>query len=808
MADTNLMSLFIKVGIDSKDAEAGLNDLNNDVKSKSHSIGSALGNAFKTAGKVAVAALAAAGAAVVALTKSAIEAYSQFEQLEGGIDTMFGHAGKSFEEFEAEQRALGKAGGTIRREWKLQDKAMQLVMKNSTKAYRTAGMSANQYMDNVMGMSASLINSVGGDTIKAAQLADMAILDMADNANKMGTDMESIENAYKGFAKQNYTMLDNLKLGYSGSKEGMEQLLKDAEAISGIHYDIDNYSDVVSAIHVIQGEMGITGTTSKEAASTIQGSLAMTKAAWENVLVALAGGNIDLEESIDALVESGITTLNNIFPVVLNVMDGIGTLVEKLAPVIAEKLPGIIKEILPKFLHAAVTLIVGIAKALPELFQVILDAIGDLFTAIKDWIDEENPELGKKIDGIIVFFQGVADWLVSFWNETLKPALAVIWNYIQVYVIPMFKTFGDTISTIWNDYLVPFAEYIAAGFIEAWGALKTYWNKYIVPVIQKVSDVFSALWEEILKPFGEFLAGTFSEVWDNLRTFWEETLQPKIEALGTAFNNFKNRVLIPIKNFLQQTFLAAWQKISSFFGGDMTDSTNSIGDTFKNLRDRYLYPIWNWIKKFFITGLEAIETTLSGLIDFLTNVFEGDWEGAWNTIVTTVGTLFDGLVDLLKAPINAVIDLINGMIRGVRDSINTIIEGVNDKLKIVIPRIEVSWQGFSTDFENPWWRWSPKLRKVSWPDEAIAHLATGGFLGEGQSAIVGEYRPERLSILNGHAFVQPIGGVNPGDRFGNGSTYNNTINIYQQPGESSEELADRIQRVFVRWQEQEDAVWA
>ena len=219
-------------------------------------------------------------------------------------------------------------------------------MENASNAFKTAGLSANEYMETVTSFSASLLQSLDGDTQAAAKAADMAIQDMSDNANKMGSDMASIQSAYQGFAKQNYTMLDNLKLGYGGTRSEMERLLADATAISGIEYDISNLSDVYEAIHVIQTEMGITGTTAEEAMFTISGSANATKAAWNNVLTAIAGGG-DLDKAIDDLVDSvfggasGGGLLNNILPRVDTIINGIGKFLVKSAPILADKIPGI-----------------------------------------------------------------------------------------------------------------------------------------------------------------------------------------------------------------------------------------------------------------------------------------------------------------------------------------------------------------------------------------------------------------------------------------------------------------------------------
>lgn len=257
---------------------------------------------------------AAAATAMVAITKGAVENYGDYEQLVGGVETLFGAGGQSLSEY---AKSVGKTTTEAKDEYNNLIKAQEAVIEKANGAYKTAGMSANDYMETVTSMSAALIQSLDGDTVAAAEKADMAITDMSDNANKMGSDIESIKNAYSGFAKANYTMLDNLKLGYGGTKEEMQRLLDDATKISGVKYDISQYGDIVDAIHVVQTEMGITGTTAKEAATTIQGSIASAKAAWTNLQTGLADENADLDALVGELVDSVVTVIDNIAPRVM-----------------------------------------------------------------------------------------------------------------------------------------------------------------------------------------------------------------------------------------------------------------------------------------------------------------------------------------------------------------------------------------------------------------------------------------------------------------------------------------------------------
>lgn len=275
-------------------------------------------------GILAADAIKAGARAIVNFTKQAVQAYADYEQLVGGVQTLFGLGGQSLDEY---AKAQGKAVEAVKKEWLDLTTAERVVLNNADKAYKTAGLSANAYMETVTSFSASLLQSLGNDTKKAAKYADRAIVDMADNANKMGSSMESIQNAYQGFAKQNYTMLDNLKLGYGGTKTEMERLIKDAEKIDksfkasrDSNGDLAmSYAEIVDAIHIVQDEMGITGTTSKEASETISGSIASAKAAFENFVAGLADDNADVEELTQNLFDSVETAANNLLPVVKKV---------------------------------------------------------------------------------------------------------------------------------------------------------------------------------------------------------------------------------------------------------------------------------------------------------------------------------------------------------------------------------------------------------------------------------------------------------------------------------------------------------
>ena len=279
---------------------------------------------------------------------------------------------------------VGKSVAEVQDEFHMLMEAQTLAMDNANNAYKTAGLSANEYMETVTSFAASLKSSTENE-VEAAKAANQAVIDMADNANKMGTSMESIQNAYQGFAKQNYTMLDNLKLGYGGTKEEMQRLLEDAQKLSGQKYDISNLSDVYSAIHVIQDELGITGTTAEEASTTIQGSVNAVKASWENLVTGMADGDADFDTLISNFVESVSTAADNLIPRIEVAIGGIENLIDEMMPVVMDKIPEIINSVLPKLLQAGVnlvnTLVEGIGQNSGELIQGASQIISQLTDA-------------------------------------------------------------------------------------------------------------------------------------------------------------------------------------------------------------------------------------------------------------------------------------------------------------------------------------------------------------------------------------------------------------------------------------------
>lgn len=371
--------------------KAGIEAVNNEMKNTSviSQFGSALKSGLAVAAKAAAAATAAAAGAVIALTKSAVENYGEYEQLVGGVETLFKNSAGTVEEY----------------------------AKN---AYQTAGLSANEYMETVTSFSASLLQSMGNDTAAAAEKADRAITDMSDNANKMGTDMQSIQNAYQGFAKQNYAMLDNLKLGYGGTKEEMQRLIDDANALNAAqgnytNYTIESYADIVDAIHTVQTEMGITGTTALEASTTIEGSIGAMKAAYANFVTGLGNDNADISELSSQLIQSVGTVAENVLPVVETVLKNIAEAVQRDGPEMIEKFVSYAIEKLPEVislgLKMVISLVKGIAQNIPQLVTSVLNMMATIVQTIWDSLPDII-EVGKNIvRGVWEGIKAMGAWL-------------------------------------------------------------------------------------------------------------------------------------------------------------------------------------------------------------------------------------------------------------------------------------------------------------------------------------------------------------------------------------------------------------
>ena len=461
----NVFDLFAKLSLDKSDYDIGLSEGERQASTFGEKLKSGLGGAAKAIG----IAVGAAATGVAALATSAVKNYANYEQLVGGVETLFKSSAGAVQQYAAE-------------------------------AYKTAGLSANEYMETVTGFSASLLQSLGGDTEKAAKYADTAIRDMSDNANKMGTSMELIQNAYQGFAKQNYTMLDNLKLGYAGTKSEMERLILDAEALDSsftASRDVNgelamSYADIVDAIHIVQTDMGILGTTAAEASSTIQGSLSALGSAWTNLVTGIADENADLSGLVGTFAESVATAAQNILPRISQVLQGIGEVIVQLAPVIADALPTLIADVLPSLISAAISLITALGQALlqnlPTLISTVLQGITQIITAIAEAAPTFVPAV---VEVILQIVQTLIDNLPLLLDAVLQLVMGVVEGLIAAIPI-IIEALPQIINSILTFLLESIPQLVDAGmqlFMGLIGALPEIITAIVAALPQIITSI-------------------------------------------------------------------------------------------------------------------------------------------------------------------------------------------------------------------------------------------------------------------------------------------------------------------------------
>lgn len=476
----DVFDLYAKISLDSSEYEKGLKDAKSSaggltglfgkVGSVASTVGKGIFTVAENVVKVSAAATTAGAAAVSALTTLAVNSYADYEQLVGGVETLYKDSADKVQQYAAD-------------------------------AYKTAGLSANEYMNTATTFAAALVSSLGGDTEQAAELANTAIGDMSDNANKMGTDMESIQNAYNGFSKQNYTMLDNLKLGYGGTKTEMERLIDDANKLNAAqgkttNYTIDSYADIVSAIHDVQNEMGITGTTAKEAASTIQGSVGAAKSAWANLVTGVADDNADFGQLISAFVDSVGTAASNIIPRVEVALNGAAKLIESLVPPIMAELPGLIETVLPQLAQSAVNIVQTLVTEISANAAQLIDSASQIITVLGNGIYQMLPTVAQSALQIILT-------LVSKLNENLPQMLDTAGQ--------MLIAFVEGVSEHLPDIMLA-----AASIVET---LLTYFIEHLPDIVDGAMQMGDAVIDGIIDGISaawDSLVSWFNGLWDSL----------------------------------------------------------------------------------------------------------------------------------------------------------------------------------------------------------------------------------------------------------------------------------------------------
>ncbi len=622
---------------------------------------SSLDKIISTGFKAYSAALAGVSTAIIKVGKDSNAEFATFEQMKGGVEKLFGDSADA-------------------------------LMAYANAAYATAGMSANAYMDTVTNFSASLITSLGGDTKKAVEYANAALKDMSDNANTFGTDMASVQNAYQGFAKQNFTMLDNLKLGYGGTKEEMQRLLADAEKISGIKYDISSFADITQAIHVMQEEMGIAGTTAKEAAKTIEGSANMMKAAWQNVLMAFSNSDADLGDYISKFAQSFYTYLDNLLPAVdtfisrfdRNLFSGVSQALTKIIGQISPYIP-VVFELGASVLNA---IIQGFVGAIPTLAPAVIQSAMAIITGFMEAIP-------LVVSGLGSFLMAVFESLIPI----LPQAFSVLYNAV-------------------NDVLLSIGEQLANGdkLIEI-----------IVTVINSIINLFTIYTPLFLETAVTFLSSLINAI--------PVVINALVAALPRIINTLTTFLAKSIPAFLDasvQLLLQIVNAIPTIINTLVTalpDIINCIITFWTENYPAIITSVTNALENALPTIIEASIQMLLGIIMAIPQIVTLLFKATPQIISALVAGLMQGLSAMLNVGVN--------LVKGIWSGISSSLGWIKDRI--------TSWVGNVTSFVK-------RLFKINspsklWEDQIGKNLALG--IGVGFDDEIGEVQKDMAQSLKG-----------------------------------------------------------
>lgn len=773
-----------------KNMNESMKDATNSA-SKMSSVMKDIGSSAIKVGKGLAVAGAAAATAVTALVSKSVGAFSDYEQLTGGVETLFGAGGRSVEEY---AQSVGKSVSDIQGKYDSLMSAQNAVLENANKAYMTAGMSANEYMDTVTGFSASLISSLGGDTNKAADYANSALVDMSDNANKMGTDMESIKNAYQGFAKQNYTMLDNLKLGYGGTQEEMKRLLSDAEKLTGQRYDISSFADITQAIHAIQTQMDITGTTAKEASTTISGSWGSLKAAFQNVLVGLTTGGDMFDQSLDALINTAVTFGQNIIPAIKGALSGVGYLIEGLAPVIGETIPPLINDLAPTLANSAVSLISSLVNGLTQnatqfsecLSNMIIVAVAGISTVVPQLLDAASKIVSNLMQGLTNSMPQIVNGAVTL-VEGLVNGLV---NNIPLLIMGAVQL----VASLANGLIANLPRIIDAGVNLITGIVSASYSmmpqiiqngmqlvvNLAVGLVRAIPQLIAAL----PRITGAIVKGFKSVNWFDLGLQLIKSIWEGIKSIGSEMWN------------------GVKEKTSELWGG----VKNVVSEKLNNIKSTYdahgrglkgaTFAAIEGVKEYYRTGYDAINQLTGGKLGEVVNkvsekmeAVKGKFSEAFGNVKNTVMTIFENIKNGITEKISAAVNKVKEIFGSIAEKVSDVwgkIKGIIKAPKIV-QKGTVSIAGVSTPIPKLGLEWNAKGGIMTRP--------TAFGYANGKVQMGGEAGAEAILPLRTfwNNLSQYIAESNKG-----GNTITNEIKIViNADNKTADEIADDVINVIV-----------
>lgn len=760
--------------------------------------------ALATITKISAAAVGAASTGLGAIIKQSVESYASYEQLVGGVETLFG------------------------------DSAYR-IKKYADEAYTNAGMSANEYMETVTGFSASLLQGLGGNTAEAAEIANQAIIDMSDNANKMGADMESIKNAYQGFAKQNYTMLDNLKLGYGGTNAEMARLINDSGVLAGVmEVTADTVNDVsfdkmIEAIHVVQDNMGITGTTAEEAATTIEGSVASMKSAWKNLMIEISKDDGDIPEKIDLLVSSSEVAFDRIYERIEKNLNGIGKLVEKAAPIISAKLPAIVRKILPSLLKSGAMLISSLSQALikgiPGVVEDLIESVIEAFGLSSQWgnlktklspIVESFTEIGGSIFNTVTEIAGtISETLGNIDFDKILESFSGILDSVK----PTIETIGSVFSEISENVLAPLVTWAAENGIPAAFDLISSAVNALKSAIEYLQPIAEDIWDKFLKPLSEWAGDTIASMMEKLADAIdaiagdETTVEhltniaiaiagikvtqsaiTGILSLATGLKTLATNAKMAVSNMstlgkfgailgagiagwelgtllrekfnewfdfeelwgygmdsIIDFFNGVWETVSGFFSG----IGGFFGEIGENI-DEFGYSIGESIDGLvmgFESGIETIGSFFEGIWTGIKDVFSGigDWfKEKFDTAVEGIKEAFNGVKGFFEGIWTGIKDVFGGIGDWFKEKFDAVAEVIKSPLNSIIDAMNFVIRGLNKiSIDIPDWvpDWAGGGKTFGFNINEIPHLAKGGIVDRPTIAEIGEAGKEAVIPL-------------------------------------------------------------
>lgn len=710
-----LFKLFGIIGLKGVDkTKKDLKDTTNTAKDESSKLEkhvSKIGEIAPKVGKLAVKGVAAAGAAIGTITKFAVSSYSEYEQLAGGVETLFGAQGMSLKKY---AKSIGETVGQAKGKYNQLIHAQTEVMNNAKKAYQTAGMSANNYMNTITSFAAALKQSTANET-EAAKVANMAVIDMADNANKMGTNMEDIQNAYQGFSKQNYTMLDNLKLGYGGTKSEMERLLQDAEKLTGIHYDINNLSDVYKAINAIQGKLGITGTTGEEAMKTIDGAMKMTKASWDNLLTGLA----DPKQAVGPLISEFTTSLGtlakNVTPKIKEVFNALPNALIQITP----QLMNTIIDLAPSLILAAINLVAGLIGALPGILEPIFSELTDIFNKIPQFL-KGNANI---VDGFLKYIDSGKPSIAAKGIEMITSLINAIVNSLPIIIqigAKIIDSLGSSISSNMPSFLSRFLDILiqlSQMILTNLPILVGVGMKLIFSLVQGLMSSLPTLISKVPTIIAN-LADAFSNSAQTIFVWGVKIIAEIIKGLVMAIPS----LIANIPKIVYAIF-AVWNAINwwnlgkglingikngiTSMGGSLTSTAKNLFESLKN----NVSNIFNNIKKVIESPIFGAKTKVLAIIGELQN---GVRVG-FNFIKSHASSVWNGIKSAIMSPMSTAANFVKAIISKIKGFFNFKISwphiplphfniqpsgwNVGDLLKGKIPSLGIKW--YAQAMDNP-----------------------------------------------------------------------------------------------------------